>query len=146
MHGPANANLRRRRRAFSLLEMMLVVLIMGLLMGVVVYAVGGNVEKTKLLKTKAALQQIKQGLYGYSGQYGSFPPSEMGLMPLTVGATKELDKVPKDGWDNQFVYVYPGTSGNPDRPFDLRSPGRDKQAGTQDDVDVWTMDDPGAIK
>ncbi len=127
------------RRGFSLLEMMLVVLIMGILMGVVVISFGGSTEKAKAQATKAKMMQIKTALQGYSGSNGTFPPTEMGLAPLAVGITKELEKVPPDDWGTPFVYLYPSTSGNPERPFDLKSNGPDKLPNTQDDIDVWTL-------
>jgi general secretion pathway protein G len=46
-----------------------------------------------------------------------------------------LDKVPKDAWDQDFIYVSPGVN----KPFELRSVGPDRKEGTEDDLDVWNL-------
>jgi general secretion pathway protein G len=130
-----------RARGFSLLEMMLVVLIMGVLMSVVVVAFGGQSEKAKRLATIAKMKQVKTALQGYSTTYGTYPPTEAGLAPLAVGLTKELERIPKDDWSSNFYYMFPGSSGNLERPFDLKSLGPDKQLNTNDDIDIWTVDE-----
>jgi general secretion pathway protein G len=140
-HAPRRNTKPSTARGFALLEMMLVVLIMGVLMGVVVIAFGGQSEKAKRTATIAKMKQIKTALQGYSTQHGTFPPTEAGLAPLAQGLTKELERVPKDDWSSNFYYMFPGSSGNLERPFDLKSLGPDKQLNTGDDIDIWTVDE-----
>ena len=127
------------RRGFSLLEMMLVVLIMGILMGVVVISFGGQSEQVKRTATIAKMKQINNALIGYSNQFGTFPPTELGLDPLAKGITKDLERVPKDDWGSVFYYQFPSAGNDAERPFDLKSLGRDKQLNTPDDIDIWTV-------
>lgn len=136
---PARTHHLHARRGFSLLEMMLVVLIMGILMGVVVISFGGQSEQVKRAATIAKMRQINNALIGYSNQYGTFPPTELGLDPLAKGITKDLERVPKDDWGSVFYYQFPSAGNDPERPFDLKSLGRDKQLNTPDDIDIWTV-------
>ncbi len=135
---------RRARRGFSLLEMMLVVVIIGILMTVVVLNLGGSIGRTKIQVTKSKMMQIKGALITYSGEYGSYPTadsmtlSSITLLPLVT--TKSLEVVPLDGWKHEFVYRFPGTSGIAERPFDLFSVGEDGIPGTPDDIDIWGID------
>lgn len=127
------------RRGFSLLEMMLVVLIMGILMGVVVISFGGQTARVQRTATIAKMKQIQEALIGYSHQYGTYPPTELGLDPLAKGITKDLERVPKDDWGSVFYYQFPSAGNDAERPFDLKSLGRDKQLNTPDDIDIWTV-------
>lgn len=132
--------LRRSRRSagFSLLELMLVVVIMGILMSVVIVNLAGAGKKAKTAATIAIMKQIKSALASYSTEYGSLPPTEMGLQPLVT--TKTLEKVPYDGWKRPLRYMYPGTSGNVDQPYDLMSMGDDGQWGSLDDLNIWIIE------
>jgi general secretion pathway protein G len=119
---------------FTLLEMMLVVVIMGILMTVAVVAFRGRTETVRVQTTKAKLDQIKSALEVYYGQYATYPAS---LVVLTQGATKALEtRALKDGWEMDIQYYFPGTSGDPARPYDLFSLGINKQPGG-DDIDAW---------
>jgi len=126
-----------KRAGFTLLEMMLVVVIIGILAGVAVFSISGQTENARRETTKASLRMLKSALEQYNGQFALYPAS---LDQLATGTTKQLDKVPRDGWKNTFMY-YPGTNSNPERPFDLFSTGKDKVPNTPDDLDAWTLDD-----
>ncbi|HYC99679.1 MAG TPA: type II secretion system protein GspG [Phycisphaerales bacterium] len=129
----------RRSRGFSLLELMLVVVIMGILMSVVIVNLAGAGEKAKREATIVKMKQIKSALAVYSTDFGSMPPTELGLQPLV--STKALDKVPYDGWKRPLRYMYPGTSPNTtDEPFDLMSAGADGQWNTVDDINIWVIE------
>lgn len=129
---------RRRAAGFSLLELMMVVIIMGILMSVVIVNLSGQATKAKIATTKTKLKTIKSALAGYSGEFGSFPTTDLGLQVLV--ANKQLDGVPLDGWKRQLRYYFPGTSGNPEQPFDLMSAGEDGVWGTPDDLNIWIID------
>ncbi len=132
----------RRAAGFSLLELMLVVVIMGILMSVVIVNLAGAGKKAKTAATIAIMKQIKSALASYSTEYGSLPPTEMGLQPLVT--TKTLEKVPLDAWKHPFRYMYPGTSGNPDQPYDLMSMGDDAQWGTPGNLNIWVIENADA--
>ena len=131
---PARASNRNAARAFSLMELMLVLIILGVLAAVAAYNLGGMGERAKVRATKTSLAKLKEMVRGYQLEYSSYPPAISSLI-----TTKYLDAGhDKDGFDRPFYYK--AATGNPDRPFDLISPGADGQLGTADDINVWTMD------
>lgn len=123
------------RRAFSLLELMLVLAIIGILMGVAAYNLLGQSDAAKLTATKASLKILKNGIDQYYITNSVYPPNLQAL----VTAKLIQPPVPKDGWKNDFYYD-PTTPESAEAPYRLLSPGKDKQNGTADDVNVWTMD------
>lgn len=130
----------RRRGGFTLLEMMLVVVIIGLLATVVVVNFGGQSRKAQRNLCVTTLSQIKSALTQYQIENGTYPPD----LTAIAGPGKALEKLPKDPWKNDFIYVFPGAAAaaNPDQAYDLLSPGPDKRTGNEDDINVWTMDKP----
>src|SRR5262249_41095472 len=135
MPTPAIPAASRRRAGFTLLEMMLVVLIFGILATVMVINLSGQSEKALTNITKDSLNQLKGALTQYNIENGTYPPALSVLV-----TTKGLERVPKDGWKHDFIYLFPGSSQNTDQPYDLLSPGKDNTPGTPDDVNVWTME------
>lgn len=133
----ATPNTRRVRaaRGFSLIELTLVIVILGVLMSVVAVNVIGQGEKAKVRATKVTMDTIRTQLDSYHLEYSEYPPTLATLqkVPGFLSASKPI----KDGWGRQFAYAAPGRSG--DRPYDLLSSGA-KIEETTDDIDVWTMD------
>ncbi len=123
---------RRARRGFSLLELPLVILIIGVLMGVAAVAFGPALLRGKTTATKASMTTLKRSITEFQGINNQYPTVLASLEPDFV------DPLPVDGWDNPFYYAAPGTGG---RPFDLISGGEDGAYGTADDINVWTMDE-----
>lgn len=137
---PRPPHAARTRRAFTLLEIMLVVLIMGILATIGVVAIGSNLERARVSETRTYLSQLRTALTDFNANTGSFPASLTELASGT-GANKYLQRIPQDGWKQDFLYRFPGQAGaNEDQPYDLISSGRDKQFGTADDLNVWTFD------
>ena len=122
---------RQARRGFSLLELTLVILIIGVLMGVAAVAFGPALLRGKTTATKANLTRLKQAITEYQGINNQYPAG------LDVLAPDYVESVPEDGWDNPFYYASPGQGG---RSYDLISAGEDGAYGTPDDIDVWTLD------
>lgn len=139
MNAPQTATAIARRslaRGFTLLEMMLVVVIIGLLAMVVVINFAGQTDKVKTQLTKTSFTQVKNALIQYSTEKGSYPPTLQDLV-----TAKMLDKIPQDGWKHQIFYAFPGNSADREnQPYDLYSAGKDGVSGTADDISVWTMD------
>lgn len=123
---------RPHRHAFTLLEMMLVIVIIGLLAGVAVVALTGQGDTARIGATKASMNNIKTALSSYQIQHGAFPPA----LPVLVPGF--LEKVVKDAWNEDFLYYTP--SADPTKGYDLVSKGKDKVAGTPDDLNVWALD------
>ena len=119
----------RGSAGFSLLELMAVVLIMGILGGIVVVAVGPKIFRARMTATKSSMQTLKSDLEAYFNEHSSYP-----------GTLRELDideSMPiLDGWDQDFYYKATPEGAH---PYLLISNGPDKQPNTDDDIDVWTM-------
>ena len=120
---------RRRRAGFTLIEIMLVVVIIGILAGVAAVRFGGQVGKGQTNACKASLHAIAMALSLYELDNGSFPTSLQGLLasqgntPHWDGPYLEDPELPVDPWLNQFKYVYPSSRGA--KFYDLRSMGPD---------------------
>ncbi|MFZ8860126.1 MAG: type II secretion system major pseudopilin GspG [Thermocrinis sp.] len=132
------------RRAFTLIELLVVIVILGILTAIVVPRITGRVDQAKIEATKVQMRAIKDALEQYKLDNGFYPTTEQGLKalveqpntpPVPIRWRQYLDKVPKDAWDQDFIYVSPGVN----RPFELRSMGPDRKEGTEDDLDVWNL-------
>jgi general secretion pathway protein G len=129
-----------RNRAFTLLEIMLVVLIIGLLIGLAVRQMGGKVNEAKIVAAKGAIEQTKTNLLMYNAKCGRYPTTEQGLRALMTKPETEPrprnwsqldDRIPRDPWDKELFYVCPGKH-NP-KDFDLFSAGPDGNPDTEED-------------
>lgn len=125
--------LRRTRGGFTLLEMMLVVVIIGLLVGVAVVNLAGQSDVARSNATKATLKTFQNAVTSYYTKNGSYPATLAALVPA------EMPKLNQDAWKQDVVYYLTPQDAN--RPFALFSMGKDKQANTADDISVWTMDE-----
>ncbi len=140
---PAKAPVKKSQ-GFTLLEIMMVVIIIGLLVGSAVKFMGGNIGVAQDVRVKADIQAFSTQLKLYQGLNGFLPTSEQGLKALITQPSSEpkprqwrqfFDKMPLDPWQNEYNYVCPGTH-NPNS-FDLYSSGQDRKAGTDDDIGNW---------
>ncbi|MCH9057084.1 MAG: type II secretion system protein GspG [Planctomycetes bacterium] len=114
---------------FSLLELMAVVLIMGILGGVVVVALGPKIFKARVSTTKSSMKTLKSELQAYYHEHTSYPAT---LRELDIDESEPI----LDGWDRDFYYK---ATPEGERPFLLISNGKDGKPNTIDDIDVWTM-------
>ncbi|MDX2146063.1 MAG: type II secretion system protein GspG [Planctomycetota bacterium] len=121
----------RARRAFSLLELTLVLLILGVLTAVAAVSLGGFSSRAKVRATRVTMDVVRNALETYKTEKNTYPPS---LETLVSAKYLDETKKPMDGWDQRFRYQVPGRNG---KPFDLLSVGEDGQVGTEDDLDVW---------
>jgi general secretion pathway protein G len=121
---------------FTLIEIMMVVMIIGLLAAVASSFLGDNVGIARDTRVKADIQTISTQLMIYQAQNGSFPSTEEGLKVLLEKRPRQLMKeLPMDPYNQNYEYVFPGRH-NPEN-FDLFSKGQDKVAGTEDDIGNW---------
>jgi general secretion pathway protein G len=128
------------RSGFTLLEIMLVVLIIALLIGMAVRFAPGKLDEARRVRVAADLQQIKTNLMQYQAANGFYPSTEQGLKALVdkpEGDPKprnwhQLDtQVPRDPWDNEYFYRFPGKH-NP-KEYDVWSAGPDRNPETEED-------------
>lgn len=127
----------RRASGFTLLEMMLVVVIIGVLATVVIFNIAGAGDEAKRGATVTTLSQLKSSLDLYYSRTSTYP---VNLDALLTANPPLITKVPLDGWGRPFVYYSPAQE--PGKPYTLYSLGVDNQPGTEDDVNVWTIGDP----
>jgi general secretion pathway protein G len=127
--GPAG----RRSYGFTLLELLVVMVIIGLLVGYVAPKYFSQVGKSEVTAARAQIDGLGKALGQYRIDTGSFPSTEQGLAALAVRPANEakwdgpyLEKgVPLDPWGNPYVYLMPGEHGE----YDLLSYGKDGKPG-----------------
>jgi general secretion pathway protein G len=140
----------RQLKAFTLIEIMLVVVIIGVLVAMVVPNIAGRSDQAR--KT-AALTDIESNLGSaldlYQMDNGQYPTSEQGLKALIQEPTSDpipnnwngpylkKKKIPKDPWGREYIYVSPG--GNNKESYDLSSLGPKGVEG-KDSVTNWDAD------
>ena len=132
---------KQHERGFTLLEIMVVLVIIGVLAAMVAPRFIERADEAKVEATKAQMQNIGQALKLYRLQNGHYPSSSEGINALvTAGKNgkRYLDSLPKDAWGNPFVYLAPGVHGD----FDILSYGGDAKAGGSDyDADIGNWDE-----
>jgi general secretion pathway protein G len=136
---------RRRVGAFTLIELLLVMAILTMLAVLVVPRFIGRLEKEKIKAAGVDIAQIEGMLDTFEVDCGRLPTTEEGLRalldqpPSATGWQGPYLKrgMPKDPWDNPYVYRYPGQHNV--RGYDLYSLGPDGQEGGGDDIDNWSQ-------
>jgi general secretion pathway protein G len=146
--------LRKRlsRGGFTLIEIMVVLVILGILVGFVGVKIMGKPEEARRMKARVQIDSLETALKLYKLDNGVYPTTEQGLQalvePPTVGQLPnawrkggylEKGKLPKDPWGNDYVYLSPGLHGD----FDLISYGPDGEPGGEDkdqDINNWELD------
>ncbi|XHR29312.1 MAG: type II secretion system major pseudopilin GspG [Chthoniobacteraceae bacterium] len=135
-----------KRNGFTLLEMILVVSIIALLLGVAINKMGGALDFGKEVRVKADFQALNTALKMYNAQNGFYPTTEQGLKALIEAPTTDPrprqwhaafddGKLPRDPWDNEYCYAFPGKHNA--KSFDLFSSGPDRLPNTADDLGNW---------
>jgi general secretion pathway protein G len=131
-----------RSAGFTLLELLVVMVIIGLLAGIVAPRYFAQVGKSQVKAVKAQVDGLDKALEQYRIDVGHLPTNEQALAALQVQPSGEQNwagpylkkAVPLDPWGNPYNYVVPGTHNN---DYDLWSWGRDgKQGGTGEDADI----------
>jgi general secretion pathway protein G len=132
---------RAKRHGFSLVELMVVIVIIGLLSGVVTISVRSYLIKGKQTVARLEITKMAQAIDTFYGHLDRYPTNEEGIAILSekTDAFPDglLNKVPMDPWGHPYEYNYPGRSG----PYDLISYGADHQeGGVGGDADLTNAD------
>lgn len=132
------------QQGFTLIEVMVVIVILGIMAGLVVPRVVGQGDKARVKTTETALATTSNALDMYRNDNGRYPSTQEGLAALSTPpqGVKNFPEggyikggMPKDGWENDIQYVAPGTEG---RKYDLFSLGADaKEGGEGNDADIY---------
>lgn len=135
--------LRRKNSAFTLLEIMLVVCIIGLLIGMGVKMMGGKIEEAKIVRARGDIEGLKTALLLYQSGSGSLPTTEQGLKAMLTkpdgNVRNWVQRIEPsqlvDPWNKEYLYVQPGVR-NP-KTYDLYSAGPDMIPNNADDIGNW---------
>ncbi len=132
---------RNHDGGFTLAEILIVVVIIGILASFVLPRFFGKTEEARVTATSAQIAALETALRAYNMDNGKFPTMDQGLAALLEKTEKgkgpyleNTRTLPKDQWENDFRYLIPGDK-NPD--YDLWSCGPDGVTGTEDDVGNW---------
>lgn len=107
-----------KRSGFTLIEIILVVVIIGILAGIAVPRMGGRTEQAKIAKAKQTINTLSMAVQEYEMINGNYPPSLDGLLDESKGGPfLEKKAVPNDPWDKPFSYAAPGSHNS--HTFDL---------------------------
>ena len=142
-HKALARNTRRRFRAgFTLIEIMVVLVLLGLLATVVTVNVRHYMIKGKVGAARIDMSAIEHALSTFYSEYGRYPTNEEGLAVLTTPTAKVpeplLTKMPVDPWGHPYLYFCPGRNGE---PYEVVCYGADgREGGTGADADLSTSD------
>jgi general secretion pathway protein G len=135
-------------RGFTLIELMIVVVILGLLATIIMPRILNRPEQARRVKAKIDIRNIESALALFKTDTGRFPTTSEGLEILVTNpgikgynSDGYLDKVPLDPWGNRYIYICPGLQS---KDYDLESYGKDgEDGGVEDNADIesWNLED-----
>ena len=137
----------RRTRGFTLVEIMVVVVILGILAVLIVPRVVGRTDEARTVAAKQDVAAIMQAMKLYRLDNGRYPSTEQGIAalvtkpqsePVPANWQKYLDRIPKDPWGNVYQYLNPGVRGEID-VFTLGADARPGGSGPDTDVGSWYL-------
>jgi len=137
----------KSQRGFTLIEIMVVVVILGLLGTLVVQAVGGRPDQAREVKATNDIGSLESALKLYKLDNFTFPTQAQGLKALISNPSGSknwrgpyIEKLPNDPWGNDYQYRYPGTKG---KKIDVFTYGADNaEGGTDQNADIgnWNIE------
>ena len=146
-----NARTHQKQNGFTLIEIMVVVVILGILATYATLKILDKPDEARIVAAKNDIRTISSALKLYRLDNSTYPSTEQGLRALiekpgTGQAPRNwkqggyLENLPKDPWGGEYQYVYPGVRGE----YDIFSYGADNQPGGDGynaDVGTWNMDE-----
>ncbi|MBU1191466.1 MAG: type II secretion system major pseudopilin GspG [Gammaproteobacteria bacterium] len=135
---------QRIQQGFTLIEVMVVVVILGILAAIVVPRIMDRPDEARKVKAQQDIRALEAALNLYRLDNYTYPSTDQGLEALTQKPVPDpprwkeggyLDRLPTDPWQNPYQFLSPGSHGN----IDIYSMGPDGQSGTDDDIGNWTL-------
>ena len=139
-------------QGFTLIEIMVVIIIMGILASIVALRLTGQTEQARQTQAETQIRIFESALELYKLDNGSYPTTEQGLKALveapTVGVLPrkwreggylQKSSIPKDPWENEYIYLAPGIHND----FDIMSYGDDGIPGGEgkdEDINSWEIE------
>lgn len=148
MNSRTRSGRRMRQSGFTLIEIMVVVVILGILAALIAPNVISRIDDAQLTKVKSDIRNIESALKLYRMDNFRYPNTDDGLEALVTPPSDPnarwpeggyLDRMPIDPWNRPYVYLQPGNQGE----YDLYSLGRDGQQGGEGldaDIGNWNLD------
>ncbi len=138
--------MKKRITGFTLIEVLVVVVILGILAAVVVPNVMGREEQARIVKAKQDIRVLVSALKQYKLDNYQYPSTDQGLEALVQKPAGNppaphwpeggyLDHLPKDPWGRPYLYLNPGLHG----PVDVYTLGPDGEQGGEDDIGQWNL-------
>lgn len=130
---------RLRRSGFTLIELLLVLVILGILAAIVVPKFSGRTEQARITAAQTQISSFSTALDAFEVDNGYYPKGQGGLLDLVQQPRDAqswrgpyLKDIPKDPWNNDYVYESPGKVNT--TSYDLISMGPDGRVGGDDDI------------
>lgn len=144
---------RKHEEGFTLIEIMVVIIILGMLAGLVLPRILGQEEKAKIETTKVQIRSLEGALDAFKLDNGFYPETEQGLEALIKkpetgriplkwreGGYLKPARIPKDPWGKDYVYLSPGSE---NREYEIISYGVDGEPGGEGknaDIESWNIE------
>jgi general secretion pathway protein G len=145
--GRAHAGRAAGQRGFTLIELMVVIMILGVLAALVVPRVMSRPDEARVVAARQDIAQVMQALKLYRLDNSRYPTTEQGLQALAVRPTSGpvpnnwksyLDKVPNDPWGRPYQYLNPGVRSEID-VFSFGADGQSGGTGVEADIGSWAL-------
>jgi general secretion pathway protein G len=143
---------KKHQKGFTLIELMVVIVILGLLAGLVLPKFLGQEDKAKVEVAKTQIRSLESALDAFKLDNGFYPGTEQGLEALIKmpevgriptkwreGGYLKPARIPKDPWGKDYIYISPGSE---NREYEIISYGADKEPGGDGfnaDIESWKM-------
>jgi general secretion pathway protein G len=131
-----------RNQAFTLVEMLLVLVILAVLAAIVIPKMSGRSQQAKVTAAVSQISSFELCLNQFEVDTGAYPQGSAGLNALVEQPNNTPDwkgpylkNIPNDPWGGTYTYTYPGKHNA--KGYDIMSPGPDGQPGTDDDITNW---------